>query len=86
MGLSKASDCLPYDSLIAKLEAYEFDTKILSIFKSYLTQRKQFLNINGTLSDILEILSGVQQGSILGLILFNIFINDKQSSHTHQKY
>ena len=60
--------------MIARLEAYGFDTKTLNISKSYLNQRKQFVNINGTLSDILEILSGVPQGSILGLILFNIFL------------
>ena len=56
MDLSKAFDCLPHDLLIAKLEAYGFDTKTLNIFKSYLNQRKQFVNINGTLSGILEIL------------------------------
>ena len=52
MDLSKAFDCLPHDLLIAKLEAYGFDTKTLNIFKSYLNQRKQFVNINGILSDI----------------------------------
>ena len=76
MGLSKAFDCLPRDLLIVKLEAYCFDTKTFNIFKPYLNQRKQFVSINGTLSDILKILSGVLQGSILGPILFNILVED----------
>ena len=75
MDLSKAADCLPHDLLIEKLEAYCFDIKTLNIFKSYLNQRKQFVNIDGPLSNILEILSGLPQGSIPGLLLFN-FIND----------
>ena len=76
MDLSKAFDCLPHDLLLAKLEAYGFDIHTLKIFQSYLSKRKQFVSIHGIMSDILEILSGVPQGSILGPILFNIFIND----------
>ena len=76
MDLSKAFDCLPHDLLLAKLEAYGFDIHTLRLFQSYLSKRKQFVNIHGFMSDILEILSGVPQGSILGPILFNIFIND----------
>ena len=76
MDLSKAFDCLPHDLLLAKLEAYGFDSPTLKLFQSYLNKRKQFVSIQGIMSDILEILSGVPQGSILGPILFNIFIND----------
>ena len=88
MDLSKAVGCLPHDLLIEKFEAYGFNTKTLSVFKSYLTyQRKQFVNISGTLSDILGIVSGVPQGSILVPILSNIFMNifflHIKSTNTH---
>ena len=87
MDLSKAFDCLPHDLLLAKLEAYGFDLKTLNLFFSYLRKRRQYVNINGTISDILEIISGVPQGSKLGPILFNIFMNDFiqriKSTNTH---
>ena len=76
MDLSKAFDCLPHELLIAKLHAYGFGENTLNCLYSYLKNRKQAVKINGILSIFLEILSGIPQGSILGPILFNIFMND----------
>ena len=78
MDLSKAFECLPHDLHLAKLEAYGFDIDTFKLFQSYLTKRKQFVSIHGFVSDILEILSGVPQGSILGPILFDILLNEEK--------
>ena len=76
MDLSKAFDCLSHELLIAKLDAYGFNENTVKLVYSYLTNRKQSVKIKGSLSALKRILSGVPQGSILGPILFNIFIND----------
>ena len=74
--LSKAFDCLSHDLLIAKLNAYGFSLPALRLMQSYLTKRKQKTKINSEFSSWEEILFGVPQGSILGPLLFNIFLCD----------
>ena len=74
--LSKAFDCLPHDLLLAKLNAYGFSLPALRLVQSYLSNRKQRTKINSEFSPWEEILFGVPQGSILGPLLFNIFLCD----------
>ena len=70
--LLKAFDCLLHNLLPAKLSAYGFDMKALRFIDEYLQYRKQTIKISNTYSPWEEILYGVIQGSILGLLLFNI--------------
>ena len=76
MDLSKAFDCIPHDLLVAKLHAYGLSEDTVTFIYSYLKRRKQGVKINNTESLFQILLSGIPQGSILGPILFNIFIND----------
>ena len=76
LDLRKAFDVVNHDLLIAKLQTYGCSSSTLLWFRSYLSDRRQCVNFEGAVSDTEVLLSGVPQGSILGPVLFLLFVND----------
>ena len=76
MDLIKALDCISRDLLIAKMHAYGFSRQSLNFFHSYPKRGQNSVKINSTYSFLYGLLSSVPQGSILGQVIFNTFINN----------
>ena len=78
LDLSKAFDSVPYECLLLKLNRYRIDGQLHLWFRNFLTNRKQRVQICGSYSEWSPVISGIPQGSILGLIMFLNYVNDIQ--------
>ena len=86
LDLSKAFDTIDHSILLSKLAYYGFSQQAQALLKSYLTDRSQFVFMDGISSEVLPVRVGVPQGSILGPLLFIIYVNDAPNSSDKLKF
>ena len=76
MDFSKAFDRVPHKRLLQKLKKYQFSNEIISWIEAWLAMRRQQVTVNGKNSEWREVKSSVVQGSVLGPLLFVLYIDD----------